>query len=167
MNNTHKGFVGVLAVVGIVVVVAGVSLLLYRTRPPETGRGYVPNPIASSTSSSAIVITNSGSTNTAGFVITVNPDGSGTFDLHQSRTAPESIKNIPVGTFEYHALEQSILAVPSLSFSGMCAKSASFGTTEKLLYNGTLSGDLTCPPNTPVYQVLTATVGAIITEARN
>ena len=49
----------------------------------------------------------------------------------------------------------------------MCAKSASFGTTEKLLYNGTLSGDLTCPPNTPVYQVLTATVGAIITEARN
>jgi|WetSurMetagenome_2_1015567.scaffolds.fasta_scaffold577001_1 hypothetical protein len=95
---------------------------------------------------SSIVIHNSGSTNTNGFELTVNADGSGEMIVH-SRTSQTNLSTrmYPEGTLDYSSLKIAIEAVPDITASGQCAKSASFGTTESVSFDNKVSGDLTCP----------------------
>ncbi len=109
-------------------------------------------------SNSPIIIQNSGSTNTDPYGVTVNSDGSGFLSVNNSVT-----KQFSSGTFNYGSLLSAIEAVPTLSFQGSCMKSASFGTTLTVEYNGQTSGDLSCPNSS--YQNLASIVQSILGQA--
>ena len=95
---------------------------------------------------SSIVIHNSGSTNTNGFDLTVNPDGSGQMIVRSKNSQTNlSTKQYPTGVLNYSSLKTAIEAVPDITASGQCVKSASFGTTETISFDNKVSGDLTCP----------------------
>ena len=106
-----------------------------------------------------IIIQNSGSTNTLPFNITINTDGSGTLNVNNTT------KQFSAGTLNYQGLISDIQAVPSLSFPPQgCMKSASFGVTITLSFNGQTSGDLTCPPSATSYQTLKNDVNNVIAQ---
>jgi peptidoglycan hydrolase-like protein with peptidoglycan-binding domain len=134
-------------------------------------RGHV-NGVSSATApvtpvaTTSISITDSGSTNTAGFVLTINADGSGTLNTSQSHSTQASIKQIPAGTLRYQTLKLDIEAVPDLLVQGQCAKSVSFGSTETIVYNGQKSGDVSCPSTASSSQSLSQEVSAIIAQAK-
>lgn len=77
-----------------------------------------------------ILIHNSGSTNSAGFDLTINSDGSGSMYTSASHTSQSSSVQLPAMTLDYQTLLQTIVALPSFQFQTSCAKSVSFGTTE-------------------------------------
>ncbi len=109
---------------------------------------------------SPIVIQNSGSTNTSPYTITINTDGSGTLSVNNMAS-----NQFSAGTFGYQTLVSDIQAVPSLGFSSSCMKSASFGTTVTVTFNGQTSGDISCPPPGQSYQTLETAVDNAVQQA--
>lgn len=84
-----------------------------------------------------IVLINSGSTNTWGFILTINSDGSGEYN-QTKKWAP--------GTFDYKLLLKAIKADTNFTSEiRNCYKSISSGSTETIRYNGKTSGDISCP----------------------
>ena len=119
------------------------SYELARSAAPSTARARTGYP-------GAIVIQNSGSTNAPAYTVTVNPDGSGSDTRHDRQYAAD--------TLDYRSLQATLQAVPNWRFRSHCVKSASFGTTVTITYNGRTSGDISCPPNpaiTQLYQLVT------------
>jgi len=99
------------------------------------------------------VITNSGSTNTPGFTLTLYTDGSGALtykqDLNAQRFHRYADKKFPPGTFDsnqYTSILTQINDVSAIPDHG-CLKSVSFGTTTTITYKGKTSGDLSCLSN--------------------
>lgn len=108
------------------------------------------SPLAISNPPGMIIISNSGSTNTHAYTITVNPDGSG----HDSRSG----RTLPAHTIDYASLKADILALPNLRFKATCAHPASFGETETVIFNGMTSSDISCPPNAATSTLFTQVV---------
>jgi hypothetical protein len=96
--------------------------------------------------SSQIVLNNSGSTNVAGWKLIINPDGSGNLVSQSGHPINYGSKFYPAGTFPVSNLTAIIEQFGGASKipTGNCVKSASFGSTTTLSYNGSTSGDVSC-----------------------
>jgi hypothetical protein len=93
-------------------------------------------------SPNAAVIVNSGSTNIAGYSIAIRPNGQ-VIVLSASGTRRSLLSQATTRTLFRDlatALPLGSLAVES------CMKSASFGTTTRILWRGQATPDLSCPP---------------------
>lgn len=113
-------------------------------RPHSTTTGTS----SSSSLKGTLSIRNTGSTNTAGWTLLINADGSGSLTYAstgaQSWNNPSS-KTYGAGFFDVSSLQSLISQVGSMSNlqpSAAVMKSASFGTSEYASYQGSTSGDL-------------------------
>ncbi|CAF0916158.1 unnamed protein product [Adineta steineri] len=110
----------------------------------------------SSSNENNIVITNSGSTNTAGYVITVQPNGRCSWKVTphgahllmsttpSSTTTQTSIQLSLARTKNMFQIAQEAQPFNQYPSTG-CIKSVSFGTTLHVAYNGQQTPDLSCP----------------------
>lgn len=90
---------------------------------------------------SNLVIQNTGSTNMAGWDLTVKSDGSGMLEY----TSGTNSKTFPSGSFAVKDFSEALASVGTVSDlqpTGQLMKSASFGTSEYAQYQGHKSGDL-------------------------
>jgi hypothetical protein len=87
------------------------------------------------------VIRNSGSTNTSGYTIVVHPDFSA--DVYEQGAARHATIIEPQAKWLFARLKEN-QPLAALG-GGHCMKSASFGTTTSIAYNGTTTPDLSCP----------------------
>jgi hypothetical protein len=96
------------------------------------------------------IITDSGSTNTPGYQVTVHPSGSAEWSVSRRRNSPscpgQTGKLSPDLTQRFFADLRGLMPLDKLP-SGRCAKSVSFGTTLHVTYRNATSPDLTCPGN--------------------
>jgi hypothetical protein len=105
------------------------------------------------TNSVLAVITNSGSTNTPAFTLTINQDGSGSLVYQKGNNATRfnrfANKTFPSSTFDSHKLSSLLTKIKDVSTipDHGCLKSASFGSTTTITFQGKTSGDLTCLSN--------------------
>lgn len=106
-----------------------------------------------------ITIVDSGSTNTPGFTLEVNPNGSGTWtDSSGNVNAFDSFTVDYAGLVkiirEPQILEELFVTRPT------CAHSASFGSSMTLTYNYLTSGDITCISDPDFQSALSSVVSA-------
>ena len=104
------------------------------------------------------VIRNSGSTNTAGYIIKVWSDGQAEVTM-RGALAPRSFTVNPSIAKSFFTDVKAARANPGTP--GHCMKSASFGTVTTVLWHSWASSDLQCPPYTAPMQALLADVRAI------
>lgn len=115
--------------------------LLPGSRPRSTVAS--PTPTSSSALTGEVAIRNTGSTNTQGWTLHINADGSGYLTYGANSTS--SAKTYGTGYFDVATLAANIAAVGNLHAlqpSSSVMKSASFGTSEYATYQGSTSGDL-------------------------
>jgi hypothetical protein len=109
------------------------------------------------------VIVDSGSTNTLGYKIEVWSDGSGRLTLQNragvAQGAPKSFTLPAATTARFFSDLQA--ARKGNATSEPCAKSASFGTTTHVMWQGWTSPDLDCPPEVPLTSALVRDVADI------
>lgn len=91
-------------------------------------------------------ILQSGSTNTRGYSVVLHNDGSATSVFFGTTDAMVEKREFPAGTVDTKTLRQLLAQIGDVSKipAGHCPKSASFGTTTKIEYEGKTSGDLQC-----------------------
>ncbi len=91
-------------------------------------------------------IIQSGSTNTRGYSVVIHNDGSATSVFIGTTDAMVDEREFPAGTVDTKTLRQLLAQIGDVSKipAGHCPKSASFGTTTKIEYEGKTSGDLQC-----------------------
>jgi uncharacterized membrane protein YdfJ with MMPL/SSD domain len=149
-KNIFKIFI-VIIIIGVLAYIVFSKLLA----PEPLPQGHV----------AFVVISDSGSTNTIGYDLTLYADGSGSLQYGQMRydsNAPLSNRHqdYPSGTYDVQKLEkdlQKIGDVGNIDLPRGCEKSASFGTTLSITYKGKISGDLSCAYD----NVITSDVEAI------
>ncbi len=96
------------------------------------------------------VITQSRSTNTRGYTVTIHNDGSATAEVEgttfEGRAEPPRSQQFPAGTIDTKTLRNLLTEIADVSKipTGGCAKSVSFGTRTEITYAGKTSGDLQC-----------------------
>ena len=109
------------------------------------------------------VIVNSGSTNSYGYTIQISSDGKGTVTLQErggsaARAAKPFTVPAAVATRFFADLtaarKGNVTAAP-------CMKSASFGTSTHITWQGWVSPDLSCPPTGALGNALVTDVDAI------
>jgi outer membrane lipoprotein-sorting protein len=97
------------------------------------------------------ILTNDGSTNTLGWTLTVNTDGSGS--LIYNYTSTQYDKTFPADTFNTRPLKRALTSTP-LNPSYGCVRSNSFGAEEDLTYGQTTTYGIDCymlyNPKTPL-----------------
>jgi len=110
--------------------------------------------VSSNNENDIVRIINSGSTNTAGYVIEVQRTGHVTWTVTRRRpilaTTPSSTTTqnaLQLSSLETNAIFQAVQqALPFTQYAPIhCIKSVSFGTTLHVSYNGQESPDLSCP----------------------
>lgn len=184
MKNSQKGSVGsiLLILLAIAIIIVGAYIYVQHTTKDSASK-FVLNvlePIVASTTNdtfgkqgSPIMIYNSGSTNSGGFNLTINSDGSGNISaqrLVNLALIPSMMINFSgnetfvAKTFDYNLLKNTFQSNSGATQNSSCAKSVSFGYTETVTYNGIKSGDLTCSVNTGI-QNLNNAVNNIIIQA--
>ncbi len=95
-------------------------------------------------------ITQSRSTNTRGYQVVINNDGSATAEISGAnfglRTEPSRSQQFPHGTIDTKTLRRLLTEIGDVSRipTGSCAKSVSFGTRTQISYASKTSGDLQC-----------------------
>ncbi len=106
-------------------------------------------------------IRNSGSTNTAGFTITVWSDATGSASVQGATPKAFGVPSDLSARFfaDLHAASND--AAPAMH----CMKSASFGTSTMVQWHAWSSPDLQCPPFSAGLGALARDVGAIETAA--
>jgi hypothetical protein len=113
---------------------------------------------ASSSTPPAVVITNTGSTNTIGYRVRVSPDGQASFESGggsgQASLPPDLLSRV-----EHDVMAASPLS--KLPASTSCMKSVSFGTSTYVVAGDERSPDLSCPADV-VEQSLKDDVVAIV-----
>jgi hypothetical protein len=95
------------------------------------------------------LITNSGSTNTSGYRIEVRSDGSATVAMvHGPSASPSPAKSftVPPGIAKQFFTDLAA-AHQAKTVTEPCMKSASFGSSTYVTWQGWRSPDLTCPPS--------------------
>jgi hypothetical protein len=109
------------------------------------------------------VIVNSGSTNSYGYTITVSSDGNGSVTLQDrggaSASAPKTF-TVPAATTARFFADLAA-ARKGNATTVPCMKSASFGSSMHITWQGWVSPDLTCPPKDALGDALVTDVGAI------
>lgn len=118
-------------IVAIIVIIIGGGVYALTHRDSTTDN---------SAKGDALIIKNSGSTNTSGWNLTIKADGSGT--LAEGGSDAGTFKT---GTFDmdtFRADLKKIGGIDTLQPSGQLMKSVSFGTNEHATYQGKTSGDL-------------------------
>jgi hypothetical protein len=109
------------------------------------------------------VIINSGSTNAYGYTITVWSDGTASATLQDHGGAPAASPKpftVPAATVARFFSDLGAARKGNLT-SEPCMKSASFGSTMHVKWQGWMSPDLTCPPQGSLGQALVDDVNAI------
>lgn len=113
----------------------------------------------------AAVILDSGSTNTSGYRLIVRASGKAEWSLFRRRGAQNCGSkngNLPPDlTQKFFQDLHSLAPLSKLPFQ-RCMKSASFGHTLRVTYEGASSPDLTCPPAADETAKLRDEVGRII-----
>jgi hypothetical protein len=122
--------------------------------PAVASPAAMSSPVA--TPPGAATIVNSGSTNTAAYTLVIAPDGSAT--LAQDGAAQPEVVAAPQARWLFEKLHEAE-PVDSLG-SGHCMKSASFGTSTVVTWNGRSSSDLSCDDN-PTSRELLRTIRVI------
>ena len=150
------------------------GVLLARARPPADP---VPQPAAETTPASvrgrmpplppssppvppgAAVIRNSGSTNSAAYTLVIAPDGAATFGGDDGYTRKT------VAAAQTRWLFSRLAAAGPLESLGLqhCMKSASFGTSTTITWNGSTSGDVSCSAD-PASRELMRTITVIAAQ---
>jgi|SRR5579884_1020929 len=102
------------------------------------------------TAPTVAMVVNSGSTNTAGYQLTVNEDG--TTALAQGDVTLR--KQIPAALVTRFFADLRAAGPVDKLPAATCMKSASFGTTTHVLYRGKTSPDLSCPSASPQARAL-------------
>jgi hypothetical protein len=118
--------------------------------------------VAAAARDSAVIV-NSGSTNTLGYSITVWSDGKATVSLQPRGGAPGTPKpfTVPTTTTTRFFSDLAAARKANVSSGGPCMKSASFGTSTHITWQGWVSPDLDCPPSGSSGDALVHDVGAI------
>jgi len=95
------------------------------------------------------VIANSGSTNTLGYRIEVRSDGSATVAMvHGPSASPSTAKSFTVSAGIAKQFFADLAAArQAKTVTEPCMKSASFGSSTYVTWQGWRSPDLTCPPS--------------------
>jgi len=107
-------------------------------------------------------IVDSGSTNTPGYRIDVWSDGSATIVLQNRGVTHGEPKTFTVTGSVASRFFANLKAVKSGNVTGQpCMKSASFGTTTRVLWHGWTSPDLDCPSDRAPLTALVSSVNAI------
>ena len=115
---------------------------------------------AVSTDSAKIV--DSGSTNTSGFTIVVRSDGSATVAVQQNATQSPTPKPFTLSQAMATRFFADLAAAKKGNATTVpCMKSASFGTTLRITWQGWTSPDLSCPPKDSLGAALISDVQAI------
>ncbi len=137
----------------IVAVTAGVCVAISSSAPapspaPDGGRAS---------------IVNSGSTNALGFAIVVSPGGAASVVLqNRLATSMSSPKPFSIGATLAKTFFADLKAARDGHATGEgCMKSASFGTTTRVTWQGWTSPDLDCPPRGALLAALVHDVGLI------
>lgn len=98
--------------------------------------------------SHAAVIVDSGSTNTPGYRLVIQASGSAGWSVSRRRNSPACSRNTgkltSLLTQKFFRDLQTLMPLSKLTVSP-CAKSASFGSTLHVTYEGSTSPDLSCP----------------------
>ena len=107
----------------------------------------------------AAVVRNSGSTNSAGYTLAIAPDGRATLRQY------DGLANKTVAAAQTRWLFSRLKAAGPLDSLGIehCMKSASFGTSTTITWNGTTSGDVSCSAD-PASRELVRTINVIVTQ---
>jgi hypothetical protein len=108
-------------------------------------------------------IVDSGSTNTSGYRIVVRSDGSAAASLQQLRSSQSSTpKPFTISKAVASRFFADLAAARKGNATTVpCMKSASFGTTLRITWQGWTSPDLSCPPKDALGKALIADVQAI------
>jgi len=111
------------------------------------GGGGTPGPTPAATSTATLgpsaTISDSGSTNRKAFTIIVQTDGSASVsqnNANRTGTISVSLAN------QFFSDLRANVPVSKYPISPTCSKSASFGSTTTIAYQGSTSGDVSCPP---------------------
>jgi hypothetical protein len=105
--------------------------------------------VAAAPSRDNAVIVNTGSTNTPGYKISVWSDGSASVTMsHRDGSPAGSPKSFSVAPATAARFFSDLAASRAgKAVTAPCMKSASFGTSTHINWNGWVSPDLDCPPN--------------------
>lgn len=126
------------------------------SQPPQETNGVSPVTNTGSpqppqeTSSVLAVLNNSGSTNAPESTFTIYTDGSGSLayqkGANEARFSQYVNKTFTAGTLESNQLATMLTQITDVSTipNHDCIKSASFGSTTTITYQGKTSGDLSC-----------------------
>jgi hypothetical protein len=119
------------------------------------------------TSPDQATIVNSGSTNTAGYKLNVGSDGHASAVMqNRAGVAQSSVRSFTVSTQQagsFFAHLKAAKAAPAPT--GGCMKSASFGSSTIVHWQGWTSPDLNCPSDDSAIKALANDVSAIRTAA--
>lgn len=119
------------------------------------------DPTAPPASTGTALILNSGSTNTSSFTIAVSHNGSIDIGMRGSVTKQSVPRKLARQLFADIVRAGSLATLPA----GHCMRSASFGTTTTIVYNGETSPDLSCPQSESE-RALAADANAIVDAAK-
>ncbi len=124
-----------------------------RRGPVPAGTTPLPVP------SDAIVVRNSGSTNTAGYTLVISPDGHAL--VLQNGGSTEGT----VGRAQVRWLFAKVRAAAPLDAlpAAHCMRSASFGSSTTIEYGDATSPDISCG-SSPALREIARTVGVIVTQ---
>jgi hypothetical protein len=119
--------------------------------------------VAAAPSDSAVIV-NSGSTNSYGYTIVVSPDGKGSITMQAGGGSTQTTTPKPFSvsaTAAARFFSDLAAARKAKTTTAACMKSASFGTSVHVTWQGWKSPDLTCPPNDSLGDALVKDVAAI------
>lgn len=118
--------------------------------------------LVAATPPDSAVIVNSGSTNTSGYAIQVSSEGKASVTIQNRGTASSTPKPFTVSTeITTRFFSDLAAARKANAVTVPCMKSASFGTSEHVKWQGWVSPDLTCPPKDYVGEALVKVVDEI------
>lgn len=178
MNKNQKGF-GVVEGLLILVIMGLIGFIGWYVWQSKNSVSSTYNNVAKTTNTVTttggnilVEIKDSGSTNFAGWDLQVFTDGSGKVNLvpSGSTTANPSIsisgnKKFPIKTFTADSLKQSLDSTDLSSFANHCFRSASFGSTETLIYNGKTTNGIDCYMTTNPNNPLTTSLSSALKKA--
>jgi hypothetical protein len=120
-------------------------------------RRWAPAVMASFSPDDAVIV-NSGSTNTVGYTIVVHPRGDADVYAGDSKRTEKLDPSISQDLFQKLRAAQPFSSI----VAGRCMKSASFGTSTMVHYQGQTSPDLSCGASDGTARDLMRSVGAVV-----